>query len=349
MKSQKINLIIIAISILIMVVYVMLDGVQDLIVALKSINAEVLILGVAMMTFYWLLEAGILHRVIRKLKPNHKFKSTFKTTMIGQYFNCITPFSSGGQPIQAYHMVKTGIELGKATTALLGKFIVYQITLTLTAVIVIFFNYRYFSDRIQGFGIIVIGGVAVAVGVVVLLLSIGIFNKFTEKVILYLVRLIKKLRLIKNTEKIEAYIKREMINFGKSFKQLKKYKFMLFDISLMTIVQILIYLAIPYIVYISFGLSGAKIIHMITANLFVMLVSSFVPMPGAIGGAEISFFLVFKIFFPEDTLSIAILIWRLITFYMPIIVGMFFTFDLGKKPSLLNSDAGTNNKQLHKK
>ena len=54
------------------------------------------------------------------------------------------------------------------------------------------------------------------------------------------------------------------------------------------------------------------------------MITSFVPLPGASGGAEISFITFFRLFFPENMVSMSTLFWRLITFYLPIIVGTGF-------------------------
>ena len=45
--------------------------------------------------------------------------------------------------------------------------------------------------------------------------------------------------------------------------------------------------------------------------------------------AEIGFHTVFGLFFPTRFLSLAILLWRLLTFYLPILVGGIFTATAG--------------------
>ncbi|MCT7728190.1 MAG: flippase-like domain-containing protein, partial [Lactobacillus iners] len=43
-------------------------------------------------------------------------------------FNAITPMSTGGQPAQIVALKQMGISVGKATSVLLMKFIIYQIS-----------------------------------------------------------------------------------------------------------------------------------------------------------------------------------------------------------------------------
>jgi len=50
------------------------------------------------------------------------------------------------------------------------------------------------------------------------------------------------------------------------------------------------------------------------------MVSAFVPLPGGSGGAEGSFVLFFAPFFPDDLL-VALLLWRIVTYYLGMVVG----------------------------
>ena len=60
--------------------------------------------------------------------------------------------------------------------------------------------------------------------------------------------------------------------------------------------------------------------------------STFIPSPGAAGGAELSYYVIYGSVFETGQLSAAVLLWRIYTFYMPIVVGLFFSKDLfGKK------------------
>ena len=67
-------------------------------------------------------------------------------------------------------------------------------------------------------------------------------------------------------------------------------------------------------------LTGANPADMITAQAFVTMVSSFMPLPGGSGAAEGSFYVFFKLFFTENIIKSAILIWRIITYFMNVIV-----------------------------
>ena len=63
----------------------------------------------------------------------------------------------------------------------------------------------------------------------------------------------------------------------------------------------------------------------VSAAAFIVMFSSFVPIPGSSGVAEGSFFLLFQLFFPQAILPTAVLCWRIITFYVPLCLGGIIT------------------------
>ena len=77
-----------------------------------------------LMVVYWVLESTELHLALKRFSPQQAPCDTFRATMIGQFFNCITPFASGGQPMQALYLMKKGVALSFASCSLLIKFIV---------------------------------------------------------------------------------------------------------------------------------------------------------------------------------------------------------------------------------
>ena len=108
--------------------------------------------AVGLMVLYWLLEAGGLHLAVRRFAPDQQPGTTFCATMIGQFFNCVTPFSSGGQPMQAFYLMKRGMALSFASCSLMIKFIVYQFVLTIYSAITLFLCFKTFTSEISAVG-----------------------------------------------------------------------------------------------------------------------------------------------------------------------------------------------------
>ena len=52
-----------------------------------------------------------------------------------------------------------------------------------------------------------------------------------------------------------------------------------------------------------------------------MLISSFVPLPGATGGIEYAFMSFFGYFITKPTISTVMILWRFMTYYLGILLG----------------------------
>lgn len=67
--------------------------------------------------------------------------------------------------------------------------------------------------------------------------------------------------------------------------------------------------------------SSVNIFTSIVASAYVMLIGSFVPIPGGTGGLEYGFIKFYGKFISGSILSAAMLIWRFITYYFGLIIG----------------------------
>ena len=98
---------------------------------------------------------------------------------------------------------------------------------------------------------------------------------------------------------------------------------------LLTAAQLFLYFSITYVIYLGFGLSETDLFTIIACQAFVLMISSFVPLPGAMGAAEGSYAAFFGDIFGSFT-AFSTFIWRFLTFYLPIIIGLVINLFLTK-------------------
>ena len=287
--------------------------------------------AMGLMVVYWVFESLGLHLAVSRFVPTQNPGDTFCATMIGQFFNCITPFSSGGQPMQAWYLVKKGVSLSFASCSLLIKFIVYQFVLTIYSALTLLLCFKSFAGRISSIGWLIFVGFGVNLLVITGLLCLGFLRRPTEKVLYGSVSLLKKVKLISEqaASKAKERIQKELMEFYEGFAQIRQDIGGILAMSALTAVQLTAFFLIPLCIFYAFGLGKADVLLMICAGAFVLNFTSFIPLPGAAAGAEIGFHTSFSIFFPTHILSVAILFWRLLTFYLPICVGGCFTATAG--------------------
>ena len=331
--GNKVNLIICGVAFIVMLVYLFVFDKPDAVLkALQSLNPLFLVLCVLFMFGYWLCESATIHTVLKSIHPKMRFRDTFTNTIIGQYFNCITPSASGGQPMQAYYFVKMGVPLGTGLTALLSRFIVYQFVLTLYSIFTLIIGFRQFGDELASKGLMpfVFIGFGVNTLVIIFLLGIAIWKNITVKILNGIITLLAKMKIIKHPMKFRVYLTREINKLHDNFNFLKKNVPIIIKSVIFTFLQLTLYLSISYVLFKGFGLEGATLLKVISYQAFVLMISSFVPLPGAMGAAELGYSGFFRDMF-GDKIGVSTMLWRILTFYLPIIVGMGFMLTLKKR------------------
>jgi hypothetical protein len=343
-KGNKLNLIICGIAFLVMMFYLLfVDKLENVLNALRNINPLYLILCILFMIGYWLCEAGTVQVMLKALHPKIRFWHTWLDTIIGQYFNCITPCASGGQPMQAYYLVKFGVPLGSALTGLLSRFIVYQFVLTMYSIFALVAGFNSFGDDLSQKGLMpfVFIGFIVNTAVIVFLIAVALWKTGTLKAANWVISLLAKMKILKKPLKQRLYITREVNKFHKNFGFLKKNAAVIIKSIVLTTIQLTLYLSISYVLYRGFGFSEVSLLQIISYQAFVLMISSFIPLPGAMGAAELGYAGFFGDIFGDYT-GVSTMLWRIFTFYLPILVGMGFTVTLKNKGIDMPSDEELN-------
>ncbi len=130
-----------------------------------------------------------------------------------------------------------------------------------------------------------------------------------------------KLKLTKHPLKRRLYFIREINKFHKNFVFLKKNVPIILKACFFTLLQTIMQLSISYVLYLGFGLNTSNYLQVIAYQAYANMISSFIPLPGAMGAAELGYSGFFKDIFGSYT-GVSTMLWRIITFYLPIIVGI---------------------------
>ncbi len=98
---------------------------------LKIVDDKYLLYGIFLVLGYILLESIILHIIINSIQKVKVRFIGFKMATMGLYYNLVTPFASGSQPIQIYALTRYGINLSKSVAIVTNKTIIFQIVVTI--------------------------------------------------------------------------------------------------------------------------------------------------------------------------------------------------------------------------
>lgn len=283
------------------------------------------------MLLSWAIDAFIVKILTNSVcKQKYTLKNAVKVTMVGQFFNAVTPFCLASQPMQILTMSQQKIDTGYALSVVVRKFIIYQTTLVFYLVTTMFFSYSFFADKIPEFMNLVILG-SVSQSLVVLLIAFFTVKKnLTLRLISWFLRVLSRLNLISEPEENMKSVKKQMNIYVENNKSIGENPKLTLKAFFLTCLQFTAIFSISFCIYKAFNNPGFDIIDMISGQAFVMTTAANTPLPGGSGAMEGSFLLVFRVFFSPNNVKPAMLLWRFITYYSCIIFGVFFAMGIKK-------------------
>lgn len=317
-KKTIINLIIFILLIILTFYLVLKDqDTSQIFNIAMSVKKEFILIAIIAMAIYITCEAINIKRMLKELGDNIKLMTAIKYTLIGFFFSAITPAASGGQPMEIYYMHKDNISVANSTLALLMQLCCFQIVSISFGILSAVANFDVLKT---GLIYLFILGIVLNSSALVLLI-IGIFSKkLSESLIKFTVKILKFFR-IRNIEKKQERLEKELADYQKSAIYIKEHKSLMIKTILTIIVQLLAYYSIPYWVYVAFGFNGYNIWQIITLQALLYATVSGIPSPGSVGVSEGGFLGVFKKAFPQTVISSAMLLSRGINFYLLIIIS----------------------------
>lgn len=333
MRNKILNLIVVVISSFILLsFFIFSNGLDSLLSQLKKLNTNWLLAAILCMTVFWFLESFIIHIITGRLYKNGStFAKSIKYGMVGQFFSAITPFQSGGQPAQLYYMSENGVPASSSGSILMIKFIIHQATLTIYSILVIAFKFNYFNSKIKYFIYFCFFGFLINTLIIVFAVLFSVNRKATKGILKITLKVLHKIKIVKDKDSVYEKWEKELEGFHSNSAYLAKHQSMCIFACLLTFLQWTVFYSIPYCIYRSFGFNSADIFTMIAAQVFLVMFMSCIPLPGAVGGAEGGFYMIYGIFFSKAAVVPAIFMWRIITYYSCIAVGGLFTVLLPDK------------------
>ena len=299
------------------------QGFDNIRMLIANMNYWWILLAILCMCGYWLMESLSLYSVTACIYEKPRYIDSLQVSMIGQFFNSITPFASGGQPIQMYYMNKKGINVGTAGSILMVKFLIYQFTMNMYVFLILVFKFGEFAKYQTGLLALALCGFALNMFVIVVLILFSFKRSWTEKILDFCLAVLKFLRLGKNPEETKAKTLAELELFHDNFNILKKNAKKMIKVSLYVVIQLTCLFIIPYLVYRAFNFNQESLASLFIITVFLVTAMSFIPLPGASFGAEGGFITFFGPAF-GSTVVFATFVWRTITYYSCIFVGSLF-------------------------
>lgn len=320
--KRVISFIIIAIITSLVLYFSLKDDYKNIIHEIKTINKLWFLVAFIMMFMYWMIKALVRKKLVSKFNKNYKFIDSFKLSLELNFFNGVTPFATGGEPYEVYSLTKRGIKGTDSTNIMIQNFITYQIALVLLGMIAIITN-QFVHIFPSGFLTYLITiGFTINFLVIVFLFVITFGKKIDKFIMKIIVFILSKFKIVKNKENTLEKFHNYLEEFHEGATILLKDKKTFIKMIMLQFLSLSIFYLIPLILLYGMGdYSSLNGYESIIISAYVMLIGSFVPIPGGTGGLEYGFIAFYGNFIRGSKLNAIMLLWRFITYYFGIMLG----------------------------
>lgn len=329
MKNQKLNILILGLMSIAVLYFVLKDDFNNIIDSITKINVAWLLLACFLFGLYLFFQTLSMANLARNVETKLSLKTLFYSVIVCNFFSAITPSATGGQPFQIYFLKKKGLKLSTSTNLVLEQFTLYQIALVLLGLIAILIN--YFHPLYQANNLLkqlVTLGFLINTGVILVLLYISFGKKSKKSVIFGIIHFLHKIKIIKHKEEKIKKMDEMIDNFHESATALNKDHEALVKGVIYNLISLLSLYIIPIVLVYSISAPNSlNPINTIVSSAYVMMIGSFVPIPGGSGGLEFAFADFFGHFIaPHAILMAVLLLWRFVTYYLGILIGVVVMF-----------------------
>lgn len=338
MKKYKWESILILIFTIFILWFVLKDNFETSIKLIFSSNLLWISLAVFVYIIQFLIEAYIIYILINQYDKKYTYFKTVKLNFITKFFNGVTPFSSGGQPFQILELTKDGMSVSDSAVVIVEDFIFLEIAVVIISLIN--FILAYILNLIDFHSLLwtlTIIGFIINFFILLITYFISRHMKLAEKTGGKILKFLSFIHIVKDKEASLLKWESTCSEYYNAFKALQENKKLMRKCILLNIIYMIIYFAIPFLVLRAVGVTNNNIFISIILASYIFICGSYIPLPGGTFGTEYAFIHYFELCIKDIFLSPALIIWRFLTYYLPMILGGLF-YNLKKHHDLKKLD-----------
>ena len=273
--------------------------------------------------------------MIRKTTKKYMFGTSFTCAALGKFYDYITPFGSGGQPFQIYHLSKNGVPSGPAGAIPIGSMFLNQFTFFVCSIVsfIVGIGTDIMPKYMQ---ILAYFGSFCYIIVSLWLVVFSFMPKVGHKVVGWGTKVCAKIRICKNPEKWIEKGNRAIDNNKTNMGIIFQSKRVLIVGTILSFVFNIAQCSMPYFALILFSdaIKGAGLapswdlwFEVTRITFFIYCAITIVPTPGNSGAADGTFYGLFRsvLITVAGASFTCMMVWRVFSFYMYLIVGITVT------------------------
>ncbi|KYC52058.1 MAG: Glycosyltransferase AglD [Candidatus Methanofastidiosum methylothiophilum] len=322
-------------GIILILVFIYFVGYNEFVTLIKSSNPVYLGLAVVFQFLNLIFEAYKWKPILESLKPNVSLRNVFQATMIGIFFNNITPGArTGGEPMKTFFMSReediTPIETVFATVTV--DRIVESLPFFVLAIFSVIYVNLFLTVRWSV--VVILSFIIVAYIAVLFVATYVCFNKSAgEKVVFNFLTLIGKFS--KRIKKYEDLALSMVENFHGQFQLILKNRNNLYRSIGASIIMWVSWMLRTYFVFLALGkpLNPVLVVLVTTISLLMGLIPF---LPGGIGIVEVTMSVLYAALKVGKNIALtATILDRIISFWFVLVFsGIIASYNLPKLKSM---------------
>lgn len=293
---------------------------QDLADALSYSKKRYLIPAVISAALYVWFEGLAIRSILKGAGHKCRYRDGLIFSTSDIFFSAITPSATGGQPVSAFFMYRSGISAGVVSAVLVLNIMMY----TLSAIILGIFSICVRPDVFWGFGtlskVLIIAGLAVLIILSLMFLSMLKKGNVVFSMLSRLILFLNRKGLIRKPEPKLARIERISGDYEKCSALIGGNGSIMLYTLLLNLLQRVAQIIVPMLIYLSLGGDRRNSFVIFAKQCLITIGCNFVPIPGAMGISDYLMIDGFTELMGWETAFSTEMISRGITFYICVAV-----------------------------
>ena len=293
--------------------------------SLKRIRPRYAVMALAAMSIYWIVNGLRFQVLVKGLGEHVSLWNSIRAFMANLFLGAVTPFQTGGGPLQIYILSRAGVPLAKAFSACLMGAMLTIFSLVGSTILILLFDRNLGIESGQLLNA-VLGTVSLIFLLALVLFVLSLFKMDMLKLLIG-----KSLNFFtRGKSKITERVMHGLDQYSECmaiYATARKLTIVFAGILTLTTIALLSIIA-PLI------LAGLNIQHDFSQVFLIQFVLNFIvyfsPTPGGSGIAELSGYQMMGSF-TKDLLAVYILIWRFFTNFIGVGVGALVVLTLFRK------------------
>ncbi|MBQ7579250.1 MAG: flippase-like domain-containing protein [Clostridia bacterium] len=280
---------------------------------------------------------------VKNSTGKYHFKSCAEATIMGKYYDYITPMAVGGQPSQILTLIRGGVTPGVATSIPIIKMIVNQLVRVVSIIIIYIFLVPNIPMGSQFSNLLIVlckilGVLGIIITAIVSLGSVflGSSKMFGKTIAKWWIRFGYKLKIVKNYRKGYDKFMRQVMEYQGSLRYLAQNKGVMIKTVLLSLVEFIAFSSMSFFTSMAFatnpevsvvGFIPGVVLWLVSMARYqvVDMASTIMILPGGTGLKEICFLIMFSYFFGNsNAVAWSFLSWRIFDYYLFLAIGFIY-------------------------